>query len=189
MMSIAGRSDRDNARESREPRPRGRADSLGKLTEAQKEYVVHRLAAYDRPSAVQKGLEEEFGVEIARQSLLFYDPTKPGSRRLREKWKSLFHATREALHQGSAKIGACHALVRIRWREQMALKQMEADKAQLANDILDSIARDVGDCFGSKYRHDSPNGAPFVATINITGLPEPAESYAIAGCAAPADAS
>ena len=186
MILIAANSNRDNGRESREPRPRGRADSFGKLTENEKEYVVHRLAAYDSPSAVQKGLSEEFGVKIARQSLLFYDPTKRASRRLREKWKSLFHATREALHKGSAEIGACHALVRIRWREQMALKEMEADNSQRANEILDSIARDVGDCFGSKYRHEhaGANGVPFVATINISGFPEPVESQATEGFAA-----
>ena len=167
---------RDITPESREPRRRARVDTSGKLTEKQKEYVVHRLAAYDNPSEVQKGLLAEFGVKITRPSVQFYDPTTRAGSRLHEKWASLFHATRDALHEGSARIGACHALVRIRWREQLVFKAMEADNLYLANFILDSIAREVGDCFGSKYRHDGSgaNGAPFV--INISGFPEPVES-------------
>jgi hypothetical protein len=151
------------------------AKNAGKLTEEQKEYVIHRLAAFDSPSAVQEGLREEFGVEIACASVQFYDPTKRAGARLHEKWKSLFHATREELRKGSAEIGASHALVRIRWRERMALKAMDGGNSKLANDILDSIAKEVGDGFGNRHRHLhwDANGAPRVATINITGRPEP----------------
>jgi hypothetical protein len=148
-------------------------DTSGKLTEEQKEYVVHRLAAFDTPSAVQRGLAEEFGVVVARASVQFYDPTKRASRRLHEKWKSLFHATREALHKGSAEIGASHVLVRIRWRERMALDAMETGNSELANDILDSIAKEVGDGFGNRHRREHPDAdfPPRVAVIKSRGGP------------------
>jgi len=82
------------------------AGNAGKLTDEQKEYVVEHLAAFDRASAVQKGLLDEFGVKIVRQSVQFYDPTKRAGMGLDEKWKTLFHATREAMRNGSAEIGA-----------------------------------------------------------------------------------
>ena len=110
------------------------------------------------PRSCRRRLWEEFGVKISRASIQFYNPTLRASRRLQEKWRLLFHATREALRQGSAEVGASHVLVRVRWRELMALKEMAADNSQRANALLDSIAKDVGDCFGNKHRHeDHPN--------------------------------
>jgi hypothetical protein len=145
-------------------------NTWGKLTEEQREYVVHRLAAYDPPSAVQRGLLEEFGVDVTRSSIQLYNPTKRAGARLGEKWKALFHATREALHRRSAEIGASHVLVRIRWREHMALEAMEAGNFPLANDILDRIAEEVGNM------HAGANDVPRVATIIMTGRPEPASA-------------
>ena len=40
-----------------------------KLTEAQKDYVIRRLAAYDTPTEIQRDLREKFGVEITRQAV------------------------------------------------------------------------------------------------------------------------
>ena len=148
-------------------------ENSGKLTAAQKEYVVHRLAAFDSPSTVQKALLEQFGVKITRSSIEFYDPTKRASAKRPEKWQEIFFATRKAFVEGRAEIGASHPLVRIRWRETMALRQMERENDRLANDILDSIAEEVGDRNGNRLRHVSgANGVPQVATIYINGMPE-----------------
>jgi hypothetical protein len=118
--------------------------------------VVHRLAAFDRLDEVQRAVLEKFGVKVSCQTIERYDPTRAQSHDLAEKWRLLFDATREALLKGSAEIGASYVLVRIRWREQMALEAMEAGNAQLANAILDSIAAEMA---MYKPGHAGANGA------------------------------
>jgi hypothetical protein len=134
--------------------------------------VVHRLAAFDSLAAVQRAVLEKFGVNVGYQAIAHYDPTRTRGKQLSKRWSALFHATREALLKDSAEIGASHVLVRIRWRERMALDAMEAGDLQLANDILDSIAAEV-----HNLKLDAAGANPRVATIKIFRRPE-AESPA-----------
>jgi hypothetical protein len=152
--------------------------SDAKLTDEQQEYVVQRLAGYDSPSAVAKGLKEDFGVTITRQSIEYYDPTKEAGKDLAEKWRVLFDATRKAIIDGKADIGAANKMVRVRWREIMAQRKMDQGDYKTANDILDAIAKEMGDGFSNKrqHEHSGPAGAPLTATIVLTGRPEPSPS-------------
>ena len=115
----------------------------GKLTNQQKEYVVTRLAGYDSPSAVARGLREDFGVTISKGAIACYDPTR--NLRCPERWRDLFYAARRAILDGKAGCAAADKMVRVRLRERMALDAMEQENFALANSILDSIARELGD--------------------------------------------
>ena len=47
-----------------------------KLTDAQREYIVERLAAFELPEAVARGLAQDHGVHVSRQAIIRYDPTR-----------------------------------------------------------------------------------------------------------------
>ena len=64
-----------------------------KLTREQKIYVVRRLAAYDRPAEIARDLRKEFGIEITREAVRKYDPSK-GSE-CAEEWADLFRNARQ----------------------------------------------------------------------------------------------
>jgi hypothetical protein len=44
-----------------------------------KAFIVQRLARFDAPSQVVKAVKEEFGLDVSRQRVHFYDPTTKAS--------------------------------------------------------------------------------------------------------------
>jgi hypothetical protein len=116
-----------------------------KLNETQKAYVVRRLAAYDRPLVIARDLAREFGVTITPQTVGQYHPDS--GRRLAQRWKDLFAQARAAHLAGTADIGVTRKAVRIRSRERLAHEAWDAGRFKHASDILDAIAKDVGDAF------------------------------------------
>jgi hypothetical protein len=119
-----------------------------KLTDAQKAYVVRRLAAYESPTAIARDLERDFGVTIGHQAVGRYNPAL-GSR-LAQRWKDLFAQARAAHRAATAKAGVTGKAAAIRARERMALAAWGAGRFKHASDILDAIAKEVGNPFNDK---------------------------------------
>ena len=65
---------------------------LPKLSDAQREYIIRRLAAHDFPTAIQRDVRERFGIALRRESIAYYDPTRV--RTPKKRWAPLFHAAR-----------------------------------------------------------------------------------------------
>jgi len=132
------------------------------LTQEQKEFVVLQLATFHRPGVVRAELKKEFGVDVTRQGIEHYDPTKRAGRKLQWYWSQLFHSTREKFLKNGAAIGASHMVVRIMLREQMVHAAMRKGDHKTANEILDSIAKEVGDAFSNrrKHEHTGADGRP-----------------------------
>jgi hypothetical protein len=144
-----------------------------KLNERQKAYVVRRLAAYDRTHVIARDLAREFGVTITPQTVGQYRPAS--GRRLAQRWKELFAQARAAHLAGTADIGVTHKAVRIRRRERSARDAWDAGRFKDASDILDAIAREIGDAFNERnsHEHSADDGAPAPARIKLHGRPQP----------------
>jgi hypothetical protein len=126
-------------------RAAGAPGSPGKLTTAQQEYVVERLAAFENPDTVVRSVGEKFGIAITRQALWRYDPTRnPGCP---ARWTVLFHARRQAILESK---GAPGALDRAAQRERVTRCAIEA----LAGSMLEDIVRQMG------AGRTPPRGAP-----------------------------
>ena len=65
---------------------------LPKLNDAQRAHIIRRLAAHDFPTAIQRDVRERFGIEISREAIASYDPTRV--RTPKKRWAALFHAAR-----------------------------------------------------------------------------------------------
>jgi len=138
----------------------------GKLTDQQKAYVVRRLAEYDKPVAIAQGLQEIYGIAISHQAVEHYDPERPAGHDLAQQWRDVFWQARRAYIEDIAETGTTRKAVRMRMRERMMLEEWEAGNRKLANDILNSIAKESGNAFASKNAtHD---GTPLTATITIS---------------------
>ena len=139
----------------------------GKLTDEQKAYVVRRLAEYDKPMAIAHGLKEMFGVTVSHQAVEHYDPERPAGHDLAQKWRDVFWRARSAFIESTADIGSMRKEVRIRVRERMMREEWEAGRCKIANEILDSIAKEAGDAFESKHKP-----VPYIqpsAIVTVTG--------------------
>jgi hypothetical protein len=119
-------------------------EPLDTLTLRQKQFVVEQLAAFGSPSEVAKGLLEQFGVTVASHVVAAYDPTRRAGQRCPALWKQRFLDAREAMIHGTPSALASRS-VRLQQREKMFRRAIEQEDFLLANRILDSIAREVGD--------------------------------------------
>ena len=115
-----------------------------KLNDAQREYVVERLAAFESPVLIARSLYQEFGIRISHQAIVRYDPTR--SAKCPERWKLLFFATRKGIIEGKAVRGAANAILRTRRRERLMLRAVEA----IAERIIKSTSEYEGDAFAEQ---------------------------------------
>lgn len=134
----------------------------GKLTDDQKEYVIERLAGFTGPGTVAAELLELYGVKIARQSVESYDPTKRAGRGLTKGLKALFEATRAKIIEGGADIGFRNKMVRVLALDQMARAAIEEKDRKGAAELLEQIAKEMGEAFTNRHRleHTGKNGGP-----------------------------
>jgi hypothetical protein len=128
------------------------AGNAPKLTRAQKAEVVRRLASYESPSLIAKSLKEDFGIEITRQAVAFYDPTQYSNRPSPKRWSQLFWRTRARIIKGKVDIGAVHPRVRLLWLDKMARAQMEKGYAAEARALLRQAADEMSQIAG--HRHE-----------------------------------
>ena len=116
-------------------RAAGAPGGPGKLTTAQQEYVVERLAAFDNPGAVVRSVREKFGITLTRQAVEQYDPTR--DRRCPARWTTLFRLRRQAILESKGLHGAVERAAQSRSRERVA----RCASAGLAADLLATLAR------------------------------------------------
>ena len=158
------------------------------LTDEHKTYIVRRLAAYETLSVIARGLKQEFGITVPKSVIQYYDPECRQSRNLSRRWRDLFWTTRKAFKDGLADIGANYPLVRIYWRGEMAQEMWAAGQHSVANDILDSIAKEAGGAQdqSAKDGHFGLSGGPLTATVNIVHRHDPAPAQPAPAQPAPA---
>lgn len=147
-----------------------------KLTDEQQAYVVKRLAVYDKPAAIAQGVEDAFGVTISPQAVEHYDPERPAGHDLAPQWRAVFHEARKAYIASTADIGHMDKPLRMRLRERMALAAWEEGSYKIANEILDSIAKEAGGAFAGRTRqeHFGFGGIQPTAIVTISRTAEPA---------------
>lgn len=67
---------------------------MATLREPVKIFIVQSLACFETPRQVVESVKQEFNIEILRQQVALYDPTKATGKNLSKKLKDLFYKTR-----------------------------------------------------------------------------------------------
>jgi hypothetical protein len=80
-------------------------------------------------------------------------PVSPGLKLGRQ-----FRAARDS-HADAADVAATHRLTRIRWRESILEAALEKGELKLANDVLDSIAKEAGELGREQNGGEAPEEA------------------------------
>ena len=139
-----------------------------------KAFIVQRLARFDMPSQVVKAVKEEFGLEVSRQRVHFYDPTTRAGQEL----KALFFETREKAKQDLDSIPWYHKAIRLQRLDAMITKAIEMNNMPLAAQLLEQAAKESGGAYTNKHQlehsgkdgKDLPASAP--AQVTIFALPD-----------------
>jgi hypothetical protein len=143
----------------------------GKLTSAQQEYVVRRLAAFDSPLAIARSVREEFGISITRNSIWRYDPTR--YRKCAARWKALFYAAREAMLRDKGQAAALDRAVRLRGRVRSALRALDAHADGVLEQLLRQVAAGSSPCAPQRAQRpltDAERTRAIVALLRKTGM-------------------
>jgi hypothetical protein len=137
---------------------------MAKLTEPQKLFIVRALACFDTPSEVAKAFRQEFGVDITRQQVAEYDPTKASGRDVSRRLRAEFEKTRAAFMAEVDEIPISHLAVRLRSLQRMLERADSQGNIALVCKLLEQAAKEVGGMFTNRRELTGARGGPIVQT-------------------------
>ena len=122
------------------------------LPQAAKAHIAQRLARFDSPSAVAASVKDLFGIEITRQGVEAYDPTKRAGRSLTPEYAAAFMAERNAFLADTVSAGIASRVVRLRNLDRMCGRAKAMGNFPLVARILEQAAKEVGGKLGHEAR-------------------------------------
>ena len=136
---------------------------MATLKEPVKIFIVQSLACRDTPQEVADAVKQEFKIEIERQQVAAYDPTKSRGKDLSKKFVDLFHKTRADFDAGLIDIPIANKHYRLKQYQ----KQLErnAKNVVMSLKILEQAAKDVGGQFTNRQEITGKDGKP-IETVN-----------------------
>ena len=121
---------------------------MATLKEPVKIFIVQSLACRDTPQEVADAVKQEFGIQIERQQVAAYDPTKSRGKDLSKKFVELFHKTRADFDAGLIDIPIAQKFYRLKHYQKQLERNLKNTVMSLK--ILEQAARDVGGQFTNK---------------------------------------
>ena len=89
------------------------------LREPVKIFIVQSLACFDTPQQVAESVKQNFNIEIERQQVAAYDPTKITGKNLSKKLKELFYKTRKDFNENIEDIPIANKAFHFKELQQM----------------------------------------------------------------------
>jgi len=144
------------------------------LTFLQKRFLVQQLACFETPTAAAKAFKEEFGFELKRNRVAFYNPSTKSGAALADELKTLFAETRKAFLSDIDAIPIANKAVRLRHLNRQLEHFADKNAAPIVVSILEAAAKEVGGAFTNKREHTGKDGKDLVpaAVVTIVQLPD-----------------
>ena len=136
---------------------------MATLKEPVKIFIVQSLACRDTPQEVADAVKQEFGIQIERQQVAAYDPTKARGKDLSKKFVELFHKTRADFDTGLIDIPIANKHYRLKQYQKHL--ERNSRNAVLSMSILKQAAQDLGGQFTNRQEITGKDGKP-IETIN-----------------------
>lgn len=127
---------------------------MAALRDEVKMFIVQALACFDTPTQVSNAVKEEFGLDVPRQQIAVYDPTKYVGRQLSNKLRTHFHDTRKRFREEVAEIPIASRAFRLRAIARMAQQAESSRNIALAVQIIEQAAKEVGDMYVNRNKAD-----------------------------------
>lgn len=124
---------------------------MATLTRTHKFFVVQQLAMFKTPTEVAEAVKETFGLEIGRQQVYYYDPTRPGGP---EKWRELYDETRARFLDRITDIPIANQAVRLRELNDAVQKAKQMGRSgnlPLLASLLKQAAEETGGRFTNHH--------------------------------------
>jgi len=137
---------------------------MATLNNKVKAFIVQGLATYMMPSEVAEAVKKEFDLEITRQQVSSYDPTKASGMNLAQKWRDLFKQFRDDFNNDIQAIPIANKAYRLNMLDRMARDAEKSKNRPLAASLLEQAAKDVGEVFTNKQKVDNTSSDGSMAT-------------------------
>lgn len=128
---------------------------MATLNNKVKAFIVQGLATYMMPSEVAEAVKKEFDLEITRQQVSSYDPTKASGMNLAKKWKDLFKQFRDDFNNDIQAIPIANKAYRLNMLDRMARDAEKSKNRPLAAALAEQAAKEMGDVFTNKQKVDN----------------------------------
>ena len=143
---------------------------MAALKEPVKIFIVQSLACFETPQQVADTVKQEFKIEISRQQVALYDPTKYSGRNLSKKLKDLFYETRKKFQENILDIPIANKAFRL--KELQGLYEDSGRNKRAKQNLLKQAFQET-DGRVTKQEITGKDGKP-IETINQN---IPTESY------------
>jgi len=138
---------------------------MATLNKKQKVFIVRSLAVFNTPQETVLLVKEEFDLEVSRQQVETYDPTKRAGKDLSTELKDEFELTRKDFLDTPQNIPIANLTVRLQRLENQYQKHGKNRVAALS--ILKQAAEDMGGKYTNKQEITGAGGGP-LQSENVT---------------------
>ncbi|HEX8653098.1 MAG TPA: DUF2280 domain-containing protein [Pyrinomonadaceae bacterium] len=136
---------------------------MARLTNEHKLFIVQELACFRTPTEVVQAVKAEYEIEVDRRQVQFYDPTKrPENKKLPEKWKEIFWATRGKYLEDAAGVAVAHQRYRLEVLNEVLQRQRSKPNVNdvLVLSTLEQAAKERGGAFTNRRELTGKGGGP-----------------------------
>jgi len=140
---------------------------MARLNDTIRNFIVTELACFTRPQEVANKVAEEFGLEITRQQVYDYDPTKSRGDQVAKKWQDLFRQTRDAFIADASSIPIANKSYRLKKLSAMAEKAEQMGNMALAAQLMEQASKECGGMYTNKRELSGPDGGPINAGLTL----------------------
>lgn len=114
------------------------------VPEELKGFIVGELACYSTPTEVAAAVLQEFGVELTRQQVERYNPTRASGQNLGAKYRDLFFATREEFKRQAIEVPIANRVYRLRLLDQSVRQLLNRKNLMGAAQLIEQAAKESG---------------------------------------------
>lgn len=142
---------------------------MAALNNEVKAFIVQALACYDSLETVSSSVKEQFDLNLTRQQIQSYDPTKAAGKSLSTKWVELFEVTRERFQNEISDIPIANKAYRLRTLDRMAARAETMRNYNLTAQLIEQAAKECGDSYTNKQKHEhSGAGGGPIETLTLS---------------------
>ena len=120
---------------------------MATLTASQKRFIVTALARFKSVPEVRALVKDEFGLELSRQQVHYYDPSSRTGGFPADRWKELHQQVRDAYVENVAAVDVAHERFRLEQLSRILRKLLKAGDHTTALKVLKQAAQERGNAF------------------------------------------
>ena len=139
---------------------------MAALKEPVKMFIVQSLACFETPQQVVEAVKQEYNLEITRQQVALYDPTKVAGRNLSKKLKDLFEHSRKTFRENIEDIAIANKAFRL--KELQGMYDDSGRNKRLKQNLLKQAFQETDGRVTRQEIDHTTNGESIQKTVNVS---------------------